>query len=628
MKNKIFVSKKFFAVIFALTISFVSFANIFAADYDSEKNTSITIVVPNHPANQNEQPSLPAVYPVSVWETRDSGRREIIRVYELMPNEHPKQIPQESFSRDGFCFELAEITRREIPVYSTREHIETVEVNTQTNDLETIIRLLASTLEFASDDGYFGVLALDVSSIRIESQGTTNSNFTSTQQREFPHLSNSDTSLVPKTIIANSRTYNLADVQWRPQSTNAVDYRQVPNSFTAVATYTRTGTRTSTIGYTTTAEYRGSISSVAAGRTEFTAQFIGIPIVTPVINAEQPPPADESKAPETLALAPMLELAIVENVTVEQVHIGGIMIEVEREVALQYANEVEAVNYCADEESDTEAKNRTNEFPIGNILIGIFFVGGIILSYFFGKKGKAMLGILKKPICFLFVTSMMYGVLTLPAVYATTLPSYSFGARSETTSSASEHLAPLPLATQSEAAIPDAPSQTHSSTKIHFDPRVLSIDGTRDSPRHFQTESHSVHGASDRYNYGDFIGVLTVERLGKTVNVFAGATPNAMDSGAGHFSFTGLNHGNTGLVGHNRGRAGFFSFVRELREGDVLTLEAGGIVRSYAVSMVYVIDEDDFSPLLQFSDNRLTLVTCVENRRGQRRVAKALEIFP
>jgi LPXTG-site transpeptidase (sortase) family protein len=139
------------------------------------------------------------------------------------------------------------------------------------------------------------------------------------------------------------------------------------------------------------------------------------------------------------------------------------------------------------------------------------------------------------------------------------------------------------------------------------------------------TPTH-VNTTPQDYEYGAFLGVLTVERLGRTVNVYGGATMEAMDFGAGHFSFTGLNEGNVGLIGHNRGRAGFFSFVRLLREGDIITLDMGGIVRTYAVSFTSIVDETDFSYLQQFGINRLTLVTCVEYVRNQRRIAVAEEV--
>ena len=170
---------------------------------------------------------------------------------------------------------------------------------------------------------------------------------------------------------------------------------------------------------------------------------------------------------------------------------------------------------------------------------------------------------------------------------------------------------------------------------MHFNPRAATSDGVsvRASPvMHFQhgVSAHGFGGAggsgSYGYNYGDKIGTLTVPRLNRRVNVIVGATMSAMDFGAGWFSFTGLNSGNTALIAHNRGSAGFFSFVRLLQEGDIITLEAGGVTRNYAVAMVYYIDETDFSPFMQFGDNRLTLVTCREYHQSQRRVAVAFAV--
>ena len=153
---------------------------------------------------------------------------------------------------------------------------------------------------------------------------------------------------------------------------------------------------------------------------------------------------------------------------------------------------------------------------------------------------------------------------------------------------------------------------------VHFNDSAAAP--TAAQPTHINTISHD-------YEYGAFLGVLTVERLGRTVNVYGGATMDAMDFGAGHFSFTGLNYGNVGLIGHNRGsRNGFFSFVRLLQYGDIIRLDMGGIVRTYEVFLRTIVCETDFSPLQQFGDNRLTLITCVEYVRNQRRVVSAIEI--
>jgi len=170
-------------------------------------------------------------------------------------------------------------------------------------------------------------------------------------------------------------------------------------------------------------------------------------------------------------------------------------------------------------------------------------------------------------------------------------------------------------------------------TVFGFDPPRYAFGGgereihTNDNVTASSERPVHIYMASQSYDYGAFLGVLRVERLGRTVNVYGGATMEAMEKGAGHFSFTGLNYGNVGLIGHNRGaRNGFFSFVRQLQYGDIITLEMGGIVRTYEVFMKSIVCETDFSPLQQFGCNRLSLVTCVEYVRNQRRVVVAREI--
>jgi len=613
----------------------------FASDERPDGNLAITVIVPTPEEPEPEQivrvtqsPIISHVYPVHVWESRENNRREIIRVYELRDNESPTQIPRDTFERDGFRFELAEIVRREIPAHSVIDHAETIELSTQTNDLETIIRLLSPTLEYLRDDGYFGVLALDISSIQIVSQGTTSSNFTATRTREFPHLSNADTSLVPRTIEEGGRTYSLTNVEWRNQTTTPIDYRQVATTFTAVATYSRVGTRTATIGYTTTATYRGQISRIAVGRTEFTAHFIGIPIVMPMLTMGQTADDGTAENGETgttaqTTPAPEQVTPIIENVTVEHVHIGGIVIEKEVQAEPEYLPATDYETVADDEE------NEPSGFPIGHILIGLLFVGGIVLAYFAGKKGKAMLASMKKASCVLLACGFLFGA--VQTAYAAELPTYGFGARGSGNSESAVHTDTNHGNHNSQNTNPNAGAEA-----VHFSPRANSSQNSGNAVHFTPNQQHSgnaVHFAPNRaspspmtttpegYIYGETIGVLTVERLGRRINVIAGATMSAMDFGAAHFSFTGLNNGNTALIGHNRGRSnGFFDFVRHLQEGDIISLEAGGVTRRYAVTMMFTICYSDFSPLAQFGDQRLSLITCVEYQRTQRRVAVAMLI--
>jgi len=125
---------------------------------------------------------------------------------------------------------------------------------------------------------------------------------------------------------------------------------------------------------------------------------------------------------------------------------------------------------------------------------------------------------------------------------------------------------------------------------------------------------------------GTRIGTMEIERTGTTIRVYEGETLANMDKGAGRFGFSGFNFGNTVLLGHNRGNAGYFGFVKNLNIGDIITLELDGITRTYAVSHEIIIEETDFSPFVDFGDTRLTLVTCFEGVRNQRRVVAAVEV--
>ena len=172
-------------------------------------------------------------------------------------------------------------------------------------------------------------------------------------------------------------------------------------------------------------------------------------------------------------------------------------------------------------------------------------------------------------------------------------------------------------------------SQSHTDMPIHFNPEVVATQGASAPSAMFGNTHTSARNFSGHSGFaeGEHIGSLTIHRLNRTINVFEGATMRNMDFGAGRFDFSGINSGNTSLIGHNRGRNnGFFSFVRTLQEGDLITLDINGMARTYAVTHSFIVSETDFTPFMEFGHNRLTLVTCVEYRPRYRRIAVAVEI--
>jgi hypothetical protein len=85
-------------------------------------------------------------------------------------------------------------------------------------------------------------------------------------------------------------------VSWETQHTIAVDYEQVPESYKAIAKYTRTGTKIEVTGYVTTAVYSGEITKAVTGDTVYTAYFEGVEInPTPKPTATTAPTSEPSE---------------------------------------------------------------------------------------------------------------------------------------------------------------------------------------------------------------------------------------------------------------------------------------------------------------------------------------------
>jgi hypothetical protein len=274
-------------------------------------------------AAESQEPALPAaitdmavtparnepekLYPTDVQTIMDGDTRQIVKTYTLAPEQNPADIPRDSFERNGWRYSLTDITEKRISSTDVRAHVETVEISTDTKDLNAIIKLLSPALDYQGEDGYAGLLTLDLSTVKCKEAGYKSSSYTVTATREYPHLSANDLSLIPKTISENGRTLSLEDVAWEAQQTVNVDYDELPYSYRAVAKYAASASKTVAAGYVTTADYVGEVARTSAGETIYAAYFLGTetspphpkPALTPGISARGGAPL--SSAPFILA---------------------------------------------------------------------------------------------------------------------------------------------------------------------------------------------------------------------------------------------------------------------------------------------------------------------------------------
>lgn len=121
------------------------------------------------------------------------------------------------------------------------------------------------------------------------------------------------------------------------------------------------------------------------------------------------------------------------------------------------------------------------------------------------------------------------------------------------------------------------------------------------------------------------IGTLKIPSVKLTVTAYDGDTYVAMKKGIGHISSTSTWNGNAGFVGHNRGSSGYFQKLKNVSEGDEITYTTILGTRNYIVQSVSRISETDWTKLEYTNDNRLTLITCVEDVPNQRLCVQAVE---
>ena len=117
-----------------------------------------------------------------------------------------------------------------------------------------------------------------------------------------------------------------------------------------------------------------------------------------------------------------------------------------------------------------------------------------------------------------------------------------------------------------------------------------------------------------------------------TINLNApiqvGTSQDILAKAVGHFEGTATWNGNIALAGHNRGyKCNFFEDLKKLEIGDRIIYHTKDGTREYKVIMNKIIKQTDWTYVQGTNDNRITLITCVENMREYRRCVQAVEII-
>lgn len=119
---------------------------------------------------------------------------------------------------------------------------------------------------------------------------------------------------------------------------------------------------------------------------------------------------------------------------------------------------------------------------------------------------------------------------------------------------------------------------------------------------------------------------IVIPKISLEAEISEGTRKEVMDKFVGHFEETTKTNGNVGLAAHNRGYlVNYFKNIKQLKEGDEINYKYYEYEKSYIVVENKIIKDTDWEPLENTKENRITLITCVENEPEYRRCIQAVE---
>lgn len=120
---------------------------------------------------------------------------------------------------------------------------------------------------------------------------------------------------------------------------------------------------------------------------------------------------------------------------------------------------------------------------------------------------------------------------------------------------------------------------------------------------------------------------IEIPKINLVADIQDGTSNEVLNNYVGHFENTQRENGNIGLAAHNRGyNVNYFSRIKELEIGDQIIYTYNGKSKYYKINSKNIIKDTEWTFLENTKDNRLTLITCVENKPEYRRCIQAIEI--
>lgn len=119
---------------------------------------------------------------------------------------------------------------------------------------------------------------------------------------------------------------------------------------------------------------------------------------------------------------------------------------------------------------------------------------------------------------------------------------------------------------------------------------------------------------------------IEIPAISLTAPIAEGTEADILNDKVGHFIDTSSEFGNIGLAAHNRGyKKNYFQNLKKLKKEDQIIYTHDSFKKVYSIDKIEIIENTDWSYLKNTDENKITLITCIENEPKYRRCVQGTE---
>ena len=121
---------------------------------------------------------------------------------------------------------------------------------------------------------------------------------------------------------------------------------------------------------------------------------------------------------------------------------------------------------------------------------------------------------------------------------------------------------------------------------------------------------------------------IEIPKINLKAPIAEGTDKNILNKNVGHFSNTYLKEGNIGLAGYNKGgKNNYFENLKNLKIDDEIIYKYENYKKIYIIDKIEIIKNTNWKYLNKTEENKITLITGIENETEYRRCIQATEDF-